>query len=41
MRTKNTDTFADLSEEDKDALDTWAHCCNQHEGYERNEQENI
>ena len=38
---KNTDTFADLSKEDKDALDTWAHYCKQHEGYERNEEANI
>lgn len=37
MRIKDTDTFVDLSKEDKDALDTWAHYCKQHEGYERNE----
>lgn len=34
MRTKNTDTFVGLSEEDMNALDTWAHYCKQHEGYE-------
>ena len=37
---KDTDTFVDLSKEDKDALDTWAHYCKQHEGYERNEEGN-
>lgn len=41
MRIKDTDAFADLSKEDKDALDTWAHYCKQHEGYERNEEGNI
>lgn len=40
MRIKDTDTFVDLSKEDKDALDTWAHYCKQHEGYERNEEGN-
>ena len=34
MRIKDTDTFVDLSKEDKDALDTLAHYCKQHEGYE-------
>ena len=33
MRIKDTDTFVDLSKEDQDALDTWAHYCKQHEGY--------
>ena len=41
MSIKDTDTFADLSKEDKDALDTWSHYCKQYEGYERNEERNI
>lgn len=41
MRIKDTDTFLDLSKEDKDSLDTWAHYCKQHECYERNEEGNI
>ena len=41
MRIKDTDTFVDLSKEDKDALDTLTHYCKQHKGYERNEEGNI